>query len=218
MDRIILVLTVTGLAVLSFFLWSKNAQLQDEISEEIEKGKISITSTILSETTEFTFMKVTNQFVYYMDKKGKDIGHGAKKSARWKALYKWEYPFHFGFKINEGWNWCIKVDEENGIVTLNAPQIKQLNTSSASPKLVEIFNSGFKKTQVAAQKWMQSLSNKKVKQAADAYLSNKTVQSSVKKSLAAFFQEILNDAHKDANPISKVIVNTVAKSSCDESG
>ena len=64
---------------------------------------------------------------------------------------------------------------------------------------------------------MQELANSKVKQAAEAYLSNKTVQSSVKKSLAAFFQEILNDAHENRNPISKVIVNTVAKSSCDKS-
>ena len=150
MDRIILGFTVAALAVLSFFLWSENSQLQEDISEEIEKSKISITSTILSETTEFTFMKVTNQFVYYMDKKGKDIGNGASKSARWKALYKWDYPFHFGFKIDEGWNWCIKVDEQEGIVTLNAPKIKQLNTSDASPKLVEIFNGGVKKTQVLA--------------------------------------------------------------------
>ena len=216
MDRIILVLTVAALAVLSFFLWSENSQLQDDISEEIEKGKISISSTILSETTEFTFMKVTNQYVYYMNKKGKDIGYGAKKSARWKALYKWEYPFHFGFKVDEGWNWCIKVDDEEGIVTLNAPKIKQLNTSDASPELVEIFNSGFKSTQVAAHKWMQDLSNKKIKQTAEAYLENKTVQSSVRKSLAAFFQEILNDAHKGSNPISKVVVNTVDKSACDK--
>lgn len=216
MDRIILGFTVAALAVLSFFLWSENLQLQDDISEEIEKGKISISSTILSETTEFTFMKVTNQFVYYMNKRGEDIGYDANKSARWEALYKWEYPFHFGFKVNEGWDWCIKVDEQEGIVTLNAPQIKQLNTSDASPEVMKIFNSGFKKTQVAAQKWIQDLSNKKIRQAAEVYLSNNTVQSSVKKSLAAFFQEILNDAHNDANPVSKVVVNTVDKSSCDK--
>ena len=59
MDRIILGLTVAALAVLSFFLWSENSQLQDDISEEIEKGKISISSTLLSENTEFTFMKVS---------------------------------------------------------------------------------------------------------------------------------------------------------------
>lgn len=216
MDRIILGLAAIALAVLSFSLWDKNSRLQDDINEEIEKGKISISSTMLSETTEFTFMKVTNQFVYYMDKKGSEIGHGANKSAHWKALYKWEYPFHFGFKVDEGWDWCIKVDEQEGIVTLNAPEIKQLNTSNASPEIEAIFNSGIKSTQVAAQKWMQELANKKMKSTANTYLSNQTVLNSVKKSLAAFFQEILNDAHKHTNPVSKVVINTVAKSSCDK--
>lgn len=216
MDRVILGLIAIVLAVLSFFLWSQNSRLQEDISEEIEKGKISITSTLLSEATEFTFMKVTNQFVYYMDKTGDVIGHGAKKSARWKALYKWKYPFHFGFKVDEGWDWCIKVDEQAGVVTLNAPKINQLNTSNAAPEVEQIFNAGIKSTQVAAQKWMQELANSEVTQAANVYLANETVQSSVKKSLAAFFQEILNDAHENTNPISKVIVKNVAKSSCDK--
>ena len=216
MDRIVLVLIAIALGIFSFSLWSKNTELERGITEEIEKGKIAISSTILSEATEFTFMKVTNQFVYYMDKRGSEIGYDAKKSAHWKALYSWEYPFHFGFKVAQGWNWCIKVDEEEGIVTLNAPEIKQLNTSNASPNLDAIFNSGFKGTQVAAQKWMQDLANKKVRETANAYLSNKTVQNSVKKSLAAFFQEILNDAHKHSNPVTKVVVNTVEKSTCDK--
>eukprot|EP01026_Neomeris_dumetosa_P020100 TRINITY_DN180950_c0_g1_i1.p2 TRINITY_DN180950_c0_g1~~TRINITY_DN180950_c0_g1_i1.p2 ORF type:complete len:139 (+),score=16.25 TRINITY_DN180950_c0_g1_i1:296-712(+) len=112
MDRLILGLAAIALAGVSVFLWNKNSQLEEDYKEEVEKGKISISATMLSETTEFTFMKVTNQFVYYMDKTGEDIGHGAKKLAKWKALYKWEYPFHFGFKVKEGWNWCIKVNEQ----------------------------------------------------------------------------------------------------------
>ena len=216
MDRVIFGLATVALAVLSFYFWNQNNQLQHEIDEEIEKGRIAISSSMLSEATEFTFMKVTNEFVYYMDKKGSEIKHGANKSARWKALYKWNYPFHFGFKVSEGWDWCIKVNEDEGIVTLNAPAIVQLNTSPASPKVEEIFNSGFKSTQVAAQKYMQDLADDKVLQVANEYLSNNTVKRSVKKSLAAFFQDILNDAHEYSNPISKVEVNIVNKSGCNK--
>lgn len=216
MDRLILSLAAIALAVAAFFFWNKNEQLQKDIMAEIEKGRISIDSTLLSETTEITFMKVTNQFVYYMDKKGEDIGHGAKKLARWKALYRWEYPFNFGVKIDEGWNWCIKIDEQEGIVTLNVPEIRQLNTSKASPTAEAIFNGGTKDTQVAAQQWMQELADSKVKRTADVYLKNDTVQNSVKRSLATFFQDIINDAHQNSNPVSKVIVNTVKQSTCDQ--
>ena len=211
MDRLVLALAAIALGILSYTLWHENGRLQEDISEEIEKNKISISSTILTEATEFTFMKVTNQFMYYMDAKP------VKKSpAKWQAVYQWDYTFNFGFEIDEGWNWCIKVDEQAGIVTLNAPAIKQLNQSSASPTPVKIINGGNRKTSQAAAKLIRDTANRKVRDAARVYLENRTVQSSVKKSLASFFQDILNDAHENSNPISKVVVNIVGKSTCDE--
>lgn len=219
MDRIVLFIICLALGGVSFFYWQQNSQLQQDIEEVKNLHDIAITSTLLTETTEFTFMKISNDYVYLMDQKGKAIAKATKmkvsNSARWKALYKWRYTYHFGFNIKQGWQWCIKVDQAKGQVTLNAPLITQMNTSDASPKLVEIFNGGVKKTQLAADKWIQLHANKMVKKAADVYLANPTVQSSVQKSLATFFQDILNDAHPDANPVRKVVVNSVKQSQCD---
>ncbi|RJG51329.1 hypothetical protein [Motilimonas pumila] len=220
MDRIFLFITCIGLAALSVFFWLQNGQLQEDIDEVKSLHDIAITSTLLTETTEFTFMKISNEYVYLMDQKGKALAKATamkvSKSARWKALYKWRYNFHFGFYVKQGWQWCIKVDQAKGEVTLNAPLVTQLNTSDASPKLMEILNGGVRKTQLAADKWIQLHANKAIKKTADVYLQNATVQSSVQKSLATFFQDILNDAHPDANPVRKVVVNSVAHSQCDD--
>ncbi|WP_043319505.1 hypothetical protein [Microbulbifer sp. HZ11] len=206
MDRIILGVITAVLAVFSYSLWDKNQDLE----QEVKRGKISIDSTMLSKATEFTFMKVENQFTYYM--KEKNIG---PKNGKWEALYTWSYPFNFGYKIEDNWDWCINVDQEEGVISINAPKITQLNRSDASPKAEKIFNGGFKATQVAAQEWMVETANKKMKDTASRYLENTTVQESVKKSLSSFFREILNDAHEGENPINEVIVNITDDSTCN---
>lgn len=208
MDRVVLVVVAIALSVFSYSLWDKNGKLQEDLAHEVEKGKISIDSSMLTKATEFTFMKVTNKFTYYMDED--DIG---PLKGKWRAIYHWDYPFNFGYKIKDQWKWCIHVDQDKGEVTLNAPKVVQLNASSASPVAEKIFNGGMKPTQTAAQQWMVDLANSKMKEVADAYLDNSTVKESVKNSLASFFQDILNDA-QPGNPVRKVIVKEVAVSSC----
>lgn len=210
MDRLLLIVLTLALGVFSYAQWDKSNQLETELEDAAERAKINITSSMLSKATEFTFMKITNSFSYYMDR---SFGEGLIKG-RWKALYEWDYTFNFGFKILEGWQWCIDVNHEEGIVTLNAPKISQLNDSSAAPEAVEIFNAGNRDNTARANAKAKEIANKKMAEAEKAYLSNKTIQSSVKKSLGAFFQEILNDAHEYSNPIRKVNVNLVSKSSC----
>jgi len=209
MDRIILGIATVLLGVFCISLWDKNQDLEKSYKDEIKKAKISIDSTMLSEATEFTFMKVENQFTYYM--KEDDIG---PQRGKWEAIYTWNYPFNFGYKIEDGWNWCIDVNDEEGIVSINAPEIVQLNKSDASPEVGKIFNGGIRTTQVAAQQWMVNHANQKMQDTAKAYLENDTVQESVKKSLSSFFRGILNDAHKNGNPINEVIVNITDTNSC----
>ncbi|MFA0570861.1 hypothetical protein [Vibrio gallaecicus] len=202
MERLILVVAIILLAGASSWLWFENHNLNKQVEDEIEKSKISVSATMLSKATEFTFMKVTANYTYHM--KQKDLG---PRKGNWEAIYTWDYPFNFGYKIEDEWNWCIKVNEEERTVSINAPQIKQLNESAASPKVEAIFNGGVRSTQIAAQEWIVVLANKKVKEAAEAYLDNQTVKESVKQALASFFRGILNDARKGMKPINEVIVN-----------
>ncbi len=209
MDRIVLGVVAILLAVFSYSLWDKNNDLKDEVKRATEVAEISINSTMLSKATEFTFMKVKNQFTYHMDEE--DIG---PRKGDWEAIYSWEYPFNFGYKIKSDWNWCIHIDQDKSIVSINAPKIEQLNKSDASPRVGKIFNGGVRATQVAAQEWMVDLANEKMKKTADAYLNNETVQDSVKRSLASFFRGILNDAREGERPINEVIINITSENSC----
>ncbi len=209
MDRIVLGIVAILLAVFSYSLWDKNNDLKEEVKRAVDIGEISINATMLSKATEFTFMKVKNQFTYHMNEK--NVG---PKKGNWEAICSWEYQFNFGYKIEDKWNWCIDVDQIKGTVSINAPLIEQLNKSDASPKAGKIFNGGIKVTQVAAQEWMIDLANEKMKKTAEAYLGNETIQDSVKKSLASFFRGILNDARVGERPINEVIVNVASENSC----
>lgn len=213
MERVIYLLIAIILAGGSYHFWDKSDQLErdnnlikEKLSNEIEKHKIKISKTNLSQVTKFTFLEVTNEFQYLYEK---TLGKWLTKD-KVGVLYQWDYTFSFGFDLTKepNWNWCpTLISNEPGVIQVNAPGIVQTNVNSPSPKPVRVFNDAYwDEHQVRISNEVNEHANEKVKEVASIYLKNPTTISSVTKALGAHLQQVMNSAYEDSNPIREVRV------------
>lgn len=218
MERVVMLLLLVIFAGAAYVMYDKKNDAQQaqqrvegELKKEIGKGRITISKTMPELATEFIFMDVTNQYAYLFDTRTAGF-----KRERYVAYYEWNYTLKFGYAVPRNWNWCIKViDEKNGIVQVNAPAVTQLGGNGAAPVVKTILNSAlYASTEKLVNQEVQRIADEKIATQARVYLDNATLKASVRGALSSFLQDIMNGAYKDARPIRKVEINTVAASQC----
>ena len=209
MDRVIYILISLLLAFGTYHFWDRSKKINDQkvqveqaLAEEKQKSEIKINNSTFAEVTKFTFLEITNEFLYFYEDK-----IGVKNI---KAIYEWDYTFSFGFDLSkhDGWDWRPKIiDEELGIVQITAPKIVQTNANIPSPVLKHlILKPRTKEHHKEAARKVLEYATKKMEDMANSYLSKETTTISIKKALGSHLQNVMNSTHANSNPISEVRV------------
>lgn len=218
--------TIVALSIASTaFYWNQNKGLKGDLLNletevtnltlqlnfEVEKNKIRVSNSILQNAAKLTFAEVSNEFNYLYDKKLGEL----LKHERVTTLYEWKYTFSFGVDIKEGWDWCPKVDEVNGVVKVQAPKIEQTNVNPVAPMITKVVNNAYWDEHLEiANKIVFDKATDVVDERGKSYLTQKSIIDMVELSLSSHLKNVMNAAHKASNPISKVEVIFVEESSC----
>ncbi|MCW9030910.1 MAG: hypothetical protein OQK58_05430 [Gammaproteobacteria bacterium] len=211
MNKILSIILIAALGGSSVYFWQEAKANKASFDAEVEKSKIKITKQTFSDVVKLTFLEIKTDFVYFYDREFKE-GLNDKIS----VLYEWDYTFSYGFDLGQknNWNWCAKViDGDKGIVQVNAPNIVLISSNPPSPQPKKTFKkASYKKNVEKAAAEILKVAIEKNKDVAKAHLSNASTKASIQNALASHLQDIMNSAHKDSNPISKV--NVVFSSVC----
>ncbi|UGQ45765.1 hypothetical protein [Massilia endophytica] len=216
MDRIVSWVAVVVLALVSFFLFQQASSAKADaaaarkevktIVKEVDRvRKTHVDAGLLSQAHKFTFAAIEDSFSKVAQDKG----------MTWRAdiEFKWNYKYEFGFDIPTDWRWNLK-EVEPGVVSLDVPPLRQLNTSDVAVTQGVTINkaSGTHLTDMTRQ--VQKDAEEIVRLRANYYLGNETIQKTAKAGLASFILNILNsNTPKDKLPLHKVIVNVAAEAS-----
>ncbi len=181
---------------------------KDRVEELENLRKIKALDGILKDALTFEFAQVTTTFVLELEEKYdrppggvgvlKDLVH---------AFYSTDYTFTFGYDL-QNWDWCSKViDKQQGIVQVRAPEVSWTNahTSINPDQGTTIDGIFYTDLESKVQQDVKDRMTKKIKEKADAYLSDPKLKLSIERALSSFLQHTMNEAH-DGNPISKVVI------------
>lgn len=197
---------IIGLSISTYHFWSVANQKEKALSLEIEKNKIQVSNTMLSDVTILEFLHISSDFTYYYERKFKS----GLLSDNVQAIYNWSYTFTYGFDLTGmEWDWCPKViDEEKGIVQINAPEITQTNTNAPSPTVTKSFKKPASSDNIKkVSDEIMAIAQEKMKDIAKAHLSEPTTRTSLTNALSKHIHGIFNSLHGDNRPISEVVVN-----------
>lgn len=203
MDRVISWLAVVILAIASTVFYQKAASASKEVKtvkeDVVRRERTTVDAGLLVNARELTFAKITDSFSKVMQAKGK----------LWRAdiEFAWDYDYNFGFAVPQNWDWKLK-ETQPGIVSIDVPPLRQLNTSdpSPSPRLTINKASGDHLTEMLQQVKFDATNMVKTRE--KYYLENETIQQTAKRGMAAFVMDILNSkTPADKLPIRKVNVN-----------
>lgn len=199
MDRIVSWIAVVVLAIASTVFYQKAANASKEVEKRVVIERATVDAGLLVNARELTFAKITDSFSKVMQAKG----------ALWRAdiEFAWNYDYNFGFAVPPNWDWKLK-ETQPGIVSIDVPPLRQLNTSdpSPSPRLTINQASGGHLTSMLRQ--AEADATEIVKAREKYYLENETIQETAKRGMAAFIMDVLNaKTPENKLPIRKVNVN-----------
>ncbi|MGH1429714.1 MAG: hypothetical protein ACRBB4_01220 [Neptuniibacter sp.] len=216
MNKLLLVLIVIllGLVGASTYGYVHLTQKLSEAEEIAEREKalreIKVKKSTLSGVTEFIFARVSNQYMYFYDKK---LGKVVKDHVQ--RLYEWDYEFSFGIKVPENWDWCISVVEDKpGYLQINSPKPSLISKNDPNPKIKKVIKSSSKKHEKTVDDAVNKLVKDRIKKDANTYLKEKNVIKNITLSFSKHIQDIINSTHQSSNPVAGVDINYVDKSVC----
>lgn len=208
---IIVLLGLVGASTYGYMHLTQKLTAAEEIAEH-EKAlrEIKVKKSTLSGVTEFIFARVSNQYMYFYDKK---LGKVVKDHVQ--RLYEWDYEFSFGIKVPENWDWCIRVVEDKpGYLQINSPKPALISKNSPNPRIKKVIKSSSKKHEKTVDKEVNALVKDRISKDADNYLKEKSVRKNITLSFSKHIQDIINSAHEGSNPVAGVNINYVKTSVC----
>jgi len=203
---IVLLLAIGAAGTYVILDWVK----QKSRVEELENlRKIKALDGILKDALTFEFAQVTTTFVLELKEKyDRPSGGLGALNDLVHAFYSTDYTFTFGYDL-QNWNWCSKVvDKERGIVQVRAPEVAWTNTQTAinPDKGTVIDGIYYTDLESVVQQDVKKRMTSKIREKAEAYLSDTKLKLNIERALSNFLQQTMNEAH-DGNPISKVIIS-----------
>lgn len=204
---------VIGLSISTYHFWNLSMQKDEDLRKALAKNKISISDTVIKDVTVLEFLKITSNFNYYHEKKYPSFKVFKDKV---QVLYKWPYSFTYGFDLTgKEWDWCVKVvDDDKGVISINAPEIVLTNTNPPAPKVEKTFKKpNRKKSLDALDKDVQDIAQEIINDTAKVHLSDPLTKSSITKAFSKHIQGLFNTFDKSARPITSVEINYTNK--CD---
>lgn len=216
MNKLLLVLIaillgLVGASTYGYVHLTQKLSEAEEIAErEKELREIKVKKSTLSGVTEFIFARVSNQYMYFYDKK---LGKVVKDHVQ--RLYEWDYEFSFGIKVPENWDWCISVVEDKpGYLQINSPKPSLISKNDPNPKIKKVIKSSSKKHEKTVDDAVNKLVKDRIKKDANTYLKEKNVIKNITLSFSKHIQDIINSTHQSSNPVAGVDINYVDKSVC----
>ena len=208
---IVILLGLVGASTYGYVHLTQKLSEAEEIAErEKELREIKVKKSSLSGVTEFIFARVSNQYMYFYDKK---LGKVVKDHVQ--RLYEWDYEFSFGIKVPENWDWCISVVEDKpGYLQINSPKPSLISKNDPNPKIKKVIKSSSKKHEKTVDDAVNKLVKDRIKKDANTYLKEKNVIKNITLSFSKHIQDIINSTHQSSNPVAGVIINYVDKSVC----
>lgn len=208
---IVILLGLVGASTYGYVHLTQKLSEAEEIAErEKELREIKVKKSSLSGVTEFIFARVSNQYMYFYDKK---LGKVVKDHVQ--RLYEWDYEFSFGIKVPENWDWCISVVEDKpGYLQINSPKPSLISKNDPNPKIKKVIKSSSKKHEKTVDDAVNQLVKDRIKKDANTYLKEKNVIKNITLSFSKHIQDIINSTHQSSNPVAGVIINYVDKSVC----
>jgi len=182
---------------------------QKDRVDELEKlRKIKALDGILKDALTFEFAQVTTTFMLELNERyDRPPGGAGVLRDLVHAFYSTDYTFTFGYDL-QNWDWCSKVtDKKQGIVQVRAPKVAWTNrqTSINPDQGTTIDGIFYTALESEVQQDVRDRMTKKIKEKADAYLSDPKLKLNIERALASFLRQTMNEAH-DGNPISKVVI------------
>jgi len=208
---IVILLGLVGASTYGYVHLTQKLSEAEEIAErEKELREIKVKKSTLSGVTEFIFARVSNQYMYFYDKK---LGKVVKDHVQ--RLYEWDYEFSFGIKVPENWDWCISVVEDKpGYLQINSPKPSLISKNDPNPKIKKVIKSSSKKHEKTVDDAVNKLVKDRIKKDANTYLKEKNVIKNITLSFSKHIQDIINSTHQSSNPVAGVDINYVDKSVC----
>jgi flagellar basal body-associated protein FliL len=208
---IVILLGLVGASTYGYVHLTQKLSEAEEIAErEKELREIKVKKSSLSGVTEFIFARVSNQYMYFYDKK---LGKVVKDHVQ--RLYEWDYEFSFGIKVPENWDWCISVVEDKpGYLQINSPKPSLISKNDPNPKIKKVIKSSSKKHEKTVDDAVNKLVKDRIKKDANTYLKEKNVIKNITLSFSKHIQDIINSTHQSSNPVAGVDINYVDKSVC----
>ncbi|WP_420600380.1 hypothetical protein [Neptuniibacter sp.] len=208
---IVILLGLVGASTYGYVHLTQKLSEAEEIAErEKELREIKVKKSTLSGVTEFIFARVSNQYMYFYDKK---LGKVVKDHVQ--RLYEWDYEFSFGIKVPENWDWCISVVEDKpGYLQINSPKPSLISKNDPNPKIKKVIKSSSKKHEKTVDDAVNQLVKDRIKKDANTYLKEKNVIKNITLSFSKHIQDIINSTHQSSNPVAGVDINYVDKSVC----
>ena len=209
---IVILLGLVGASTYGYVHLTQKLSEAEQIAErEKELRKIKVKQSTLSGVTEFIFARVSNQYMYFYDKK---LGKVVKDHVQ--RLYEWDYEFSFGIKVPENWDWCIKaVEDKPGYLQINSPKPSLISKNDPNPKINKVIKSSRKKHEKTVNAAVNKLAKERISEDANTYLKEKNVIKNITLSFSKHIQDIINSTHEGSNPVAGVDINYVKKSVCN---
>lgn len=209
---IVILLGLVGASTYGYVHLTQKLSEAEQIAErEKELRKIKVKQSTLSGVTEFIFARVSNQYMYFYDKK---LGKVVKDHVQ--RLYEWDYEFSFGIKVPENWDWCIKaVEDKPGYLQINSPKPSLISKNDPNPKINKVIKSSRKKHEKTVNAAVNKLAKERISEDANTYLKEKNVIKNITLSFSKHIQDIINSTHEGSNPVAGVDINYVQKSVCN---
>lgn len=209
---IVILLGLVGASTYGYVHLTQKLSEAEQIAErEKELREINVKKSSLSGVTEFIFARVSNQYMYFYDKK---LGKVVKDHVQ--RLYEWDYEFSFGIKVPENWDWCISVVEDKpGYLQINSPKPSLISKNDPNPKIKKVIKSSRKKHEKTVDAAVNSLVKERIRKDANTYLKEENVIKNITLSFSKHIQDIINSTHEGSNPVAGVDINYVDKSVCN---
>ena len=184
--------------------------LQQEIEEIVEKGKIRINVNAIQETQKNISMEIPTSGDYFIDTK--EIDSLKSLFDREQARYSWEYTFNLGYEYPKSWNWCPEVNEQSGEVTLFVPKVTELALNSPAIDMDLINGSWFDSLREETEDYAKRIINERIEDQRKVILETDSIIKNTNTAYANHLKDILNSTHHGHNPIKKVRLKNVAAS------
>jgi len=211
---VILGVLVLALAIGAGFMGNDWLQKKEKIEKLEKMREIASLDGILQEAMTFEFARIKSTLVLeHNETYDRPSGGAGALDDKVHIVYQANYTFTFGYDLKE-WDWCARViDKANGVVAVRAPEVvwTNANTSFVPDKWITIEGIYYTDLENEVEAVVKALMADKIRERAEDYLKDDKMQTSIRRSLSNFLLQTMNDAHQDANPISKVVLTADGK-------